>query len=61
MSNDTPLSEIPMPFRERYAELIDIINEFCAAHLNDEYRAVSQRLVSSAERPLFVLPLRLAV
>ena len=46
MSNDTPLSEIPMPFRERYAELIDIINEFCAAHLNDEYRAVSQRLAA---------------
>jgi hypothetical protein len=46
MSNDAPLSEIPMPFRERYAELIDIIDEFCASHLNDEYRDVSNQLAA---------------
>lgn len=46
MSNNAPLSEIPMPFRERYAELIDIIDEFCAVHLNDEYREVSQQLAA---------------
>lgn len=46
MSNDIPFSEIPMPFRERYAELIEIIDEFCADHLNDEYREVSQQLAA---------------
>ena len=46
MSNDAPLSEIPMPFRERYADIIEIIDEFCAAHLNDEYREVSHRLAA---------------
>ena len=46
MTTDTPLSEIPMPFRERYAELIEIIDEFCAAHLNDEYKDVCQRLAA---------------
>jgi hypothetical protein len=46
MSNDVPLSEIPMPFRERYAELIESIDEFCAAHLNDEYKDVCQRLAA---------------
>lgn len=46
MNTSTPLSEIPMPFRERYAELVDIVDEFCAAHLNDEYRDVSRRLTA---------------
>ncbi|NQV24150.1 MAG: hypothetical protein HQ518_07255 [Rhodopirellula sp.] len=46
MSNDTTIRKIPMPFRERYAELIEIIDEFCAAHLNDEYKEVSQRLAA---------------
>jgi hypothetical protein len=46
MSTDESSSQIPMPFRERYAELIDIIDEFCAAHLNDEYREVSHQLAA---------------
>ena len=40
MSNDAINREIPMPFRERYAELIEIIDEFCDQHLNDEYKEV---------------------
>ena len=46
MTTDTPLSEISMPFRERYAELIDIVDEFCNAHLNDEYKEVCNLLAA---------------
>jgi hypothetical protein len=36
--------DIPMPFRERYDELMTIISQFCDAHLNDEYKNVCQRI-----------------
>ncbi len=37
---------IPMPFRERYAELMDIIDPFCDLHLNDEYKTVCQQMAA---------------
>jgi len=46
MSNDTTTNEIPMPFRERYADLVEIIDAFCAAYLDDEYRDVSRQLAA---------------
>jgi len=46
MTTDDNLLEIPMPFRERYAELIDIIQSFCDSHLNEDYKVVCCRLAA---------------
>lgn len=46
MTNDVSLNEIPLPFRERYAELIEIINSFCDSHLNDDYKEVCCRMAA---------------
>lgn len=41
---DKEVTMIRMEFRERYVELIDIINEFCEAHLDSEYKDVCHKL-----------------
>lgn len=46
MNNDTTPIDIPMPFRQRYAEIIEIIDEFCDSHLNEEYKEVCQYLAA---------------
>ena len=37
-------SEIPMALRERIAEIVDLTDEFCDKHLNDEYREICRKL-----------------
>ena len=46
MTTDDDMTEIPMPFRERYAELTEIISSFCDSHLNDEYKVVCCRIAA---------------
>jgi len=37
-------SEVPMAMRERLAEIIDLIDEFCDKHLNDEYKEICRKM-----------------
>jgi hypothetical protein len=46
MTNDIRLTELPIAFRERYAELVEIIRPFCDSHLNDEYKEVCCRMAA---------------
>ena len=46
MTTEDSNTEVRMPFRERYAELSDIIHRFCESHLNDEYQEVCCRLAA---------------
>ena len=48
MSNDASINEIPMPFHERYAELTEIIDEFC----NPPERRIQTGLRSTRRRPV---------
>jgi hypothetical protein len=41
-----PSSEISEPYRERYAELLEIIETFCTEYLNDEYRDACYELAA---------------
>ncbi|MCC9658324.1 DUF6398 domain-containing protein [Rhodopirellula halodulae] len=46
MSGASTLNDIPMPFRERYTDIVEIVEAFCRDHLNDEYFAVSRELAA---------------
>ncbi len=46
MNDDTNINEIQMQFRERYAELIEIIDELCDSRLDVEYRDVCRELAA---------------
>lgn len=41
-----PISEIDKDYRERYTELLEIIESFCNSHLNDEYLDSCYRLAA---------------
>ena len=47
MTTDENSPRIPAPFRERYADLLAIIQPFCDSHLNDEYKDVCSRLAAA--------------
>ena len=38
------MSDVPMPLRERFAEIVDLTDEFCVRHLNNEYRDICRKL-----------------
>lgn len=44
MNHETNIDEVPVQFRERYAELIEIIDQFCDNHLDHEYKEVCREL-----------------
>lgn len=46
MSIPVPIDAIPAEFRERYVELIEIVDQFCETYLNDEYREACYRLAA---------------
>jgi hypothetical protein len=41
---DELMGEIPMELRERFAEIADLIDEFCDEHLNDEYKEICRKM-----------------
>lgn len=41
------LSDVPMAYRERLLQVTELINDFCDAQLNDEYKAVCRDLTRS--------------
>ena len=47
---DEPVSEIPMALRERVSEIVDLTDEFCDDHLNDEYKEICRRMVAAVCR-----------
>lgn len=47
MTANDILSNIPEPFRERFVDLLAIIEPFCDQHLNDEYKDVCTRLAAA--------------
>jgi len=48
MNNGPTLNDIPMPFRERYTDIIETIDAFCDEQLNDEYKEVCHELAAHA-------------
>ena len=36
--------EVPMPLRERLADIVDLTDGFCGKHLNDEYRECCRKM-----------------
>jgi hypothetical protein len=36
-----------MALRERFAEIVDVTDEFCDKHLNDEYREIFRKLAAA--------------
>lgn len=42
-----PIKQIPMAFRERFAELVGLTDAFCESHLNDEYKTVCREMVAA--------------
>jgi len=43
---DELLSEVPAEYRERFVEVVALIDQFCDRHLNDEYKAVGRKLAA---------------
>lgn len=46
MKMPVPVHEIPDAFQERYAEMLEILEDFCTTHLNDEYLDSCYRLAA---------------
>ena len=49
------LGEVPMPLRERLADIVDLTDGFCGKHLNDEYRECCRKMavaLGQKEAPL---------
>ena len=37
-------SEVPMAVRERFTEIVDLTDDFCEKHLNDEYKEICRKM-----------------
>ncbi len=46
MTNGPTLNDIPMHFRERFTDIIEVIDSFCDDHLNEEYKDVCHELAA---------------
>ena len=46
-STDDFLDDIPLDYRERFTEIVALLDGFCERHLNDEYAEVCRRLAAS--------------
>lgn len=44
---DERTSGVPMALRERFAEIVDLTDDFCDKHLNDEYKEICRKLASA--------------
>lgn len=40
-------SEVPMALRERLAEIVDLTDDFCDNHLNDEYKEICRKMAAA--------------
>ena len=38
------MSDVPMPMRERFAEIVDLTDKLCDQHLNSEYKSICRKL-----------------
>ena len=45
-SPESLIDDVPPRFRERFAEIVERIDEFCERHLNEEYREVGTNLAA---------------
>ena len=43
-------SEVPMAQRERFTEIMDLADDFCEKHLNEEYAEMCRRLTVALAR-----------
>jgi hypothetical protein len=41
---DERMGEIPMALRERFAEIVDLTDEFCDQHLHEEYKEICRKM-----------------
>jgi hypothetical protein len=44
------MSDMPMPLRERFAEIVDLTDKFCVQHLNNEYGSICRKLAMAVCR-----------